>query len=245
MAVDESYHKHFCLCFKTHRIFCDTRNFTFINLIFQFLFQSVIFLSVIGCADNYIYQENIGQTTINTSVIDSLRNWESYFKRDFDKINNFEIKYLIPSDNILIIEKNISDLTDNFWGTFMIVKDRNGKTDYFFVVNHEGHDLLYFYKNKTELKVIADTVKFHFDCHKTNHDEEVFIYQCFQKYAFSIEQETAYFRISKKEIKEIVYADRLQMQIIGKNEALNTIVPDDAKIFWREFYRREIKYDRD
>jgi len=149
--------------------------------------------------------------------------------------------YLIPSTHISLKKSKVTDLNNHFWGTPFLIVKKDGTKELYFRINHEGHDLLHVHNDNFSLFVKADSIFYKFKSVKLASEEKVFIYQCFQKHALNINIEQIFYLFSKAEMERILFADYLYFRIKGNGSEFESVIPEETKRYWREFYTNFIK----
>lgn len=160
-----------------------------------------------------------------------------YFKEKFPQ-DSLSFHYLKPTSETLLQQKNKSNYNDYFWGTPLFVYSPID-TLYLFQIFHQGFDLLHLNPDSLSLRISADSVKY--DCKTRIFDNRmgVFIYQCFQKLGFSLENERDYFELNPEEMQKIFYSNELIFVIIGYKREVRFEIPEKTKEYWQKFYETE------
>jgi len=201
-----------------------------------FIFLFLVLLS--ACVDKFVYQENMIFPVVETKKNSTL-NFDLIFREKSN--DNYTKIYLIPSDHISLKKSNIKDINNHFWGTPFVIQKINGDRNLYFKINHEGHNLLHVHNDVFSLFVKADSVFYKFKSVTLPSEEEIFIYQCFQQHALNINIEKIFYPISSEQLFVICFAKNLQFRLEGNSTSFFSIIPEETKEYWREFYKRIIK----
>ena len=200
-----------------------------------FLFLLII---LAACVDKFVYQKNSVLANIpaenkNISNIDLFIG--KNVGKDYSKI------FLIPSNHISLKEDKLNDLNNHFWGTPFLIIRSDGKYEFYFKINHEGHDLLHIHDDVFSFFVKADSIFYKFKSVNLPAEENFFIYQCFQRQALNINIEQVFYPISKEEMKKMFFAKKLRFRLLGNTTEFVSEIPSETKKYWREFYREYLE----
>jgi hypothetical protein len=153
--------------------------------------------------------------------------------------DSLEFHYLRPTSETLLQKKDRTNYNDYFWGTPLFVYSPED-TLYLFQIFHQGFDLLHLNPDSLALKISVDSLQFEYKKELFDNKMGVFIYQCFQKLGFSLENERDYFEIQPEEMQHLFNAKETEFHIIGDKREVKFIIPDKTKKYWKKFYEAEM-----
>ena len=202
----------------------------------KYFFFLLIILA--ACVDKFVYQKN--SVLVNIPAENkNISNIDLFIEKDVGK--DYSKIFLIPSNHISLKENKLNNLNNHFWGTPFLIIRPDGEHEFYFRINHEGHDLLHIHDDVFSFFVKADSIFYKFKSVGLPAEEKIFIYQCFQKHALNINIEQEFYPISKEEMKKMFFAKKLRFRIVGKTGEFVSEIPSETRKYWREFYREYLE----
>ena len=199
-----------------------------INIYKILLLISISFFLFLSCqARYYNRQKNASEYIEETSKPDY---WE-YIVKNIE-YNDIKIVTMILIDELIIND----DLSDKYYINILREQTKNDTVIYF-IFKHMGHDLIFVDKKSPSLYIVADSSNYKFTANRTNRDDGTFIYQCFQKEGFSIEEEKIYYQIGLEKLANIIYSDKIYVKLISNSRTFVTEIPASTKKYLRKFYK--------
>jgi len=192
----------------------------------SYKFLIIFILLFYSCETKHYTHQDIVE---NVKVAPKPDYWKHIVKKT--EYDDTKVITMILIDELLIN----NDLSDKYYMNIIKNQTKND-TIIFLVIEHIGHDLLYVDKKSPSLYIKSDLIKKKFTASRTNRDDGTFIFQCFQKMDFTIEEEKIYYQIGLEDLSNIIYSNQIDIKIISNNRDFTTTIPSSTKKHLRRFY---------